>query len=108
MQLGIHQCADQPDRRRRTTQATQPCRASEPPMTAAYELPEVPQDERARRAERMRIRFVPPEDFDWIEKRTGLRLSSAARGVEAVNARGEIRGMIMFDMGAPNSAQAHM
>lgn len=46
--------------------------------------------------------------FGWLHERTGCAMSADFRAVEAVDARGHIRGMVGFDAWTPASCQAHM
>lgn len=56
----------------------------------------------------MLVSAAQPEDFAWIVKQTGCALSKDVRAIKAVDAAGEIRGMVAYDMWTPNSCQAHM
>ena len=56
----------------------------------------------------MRVQAAPPEHFTWIVERTRCALSPGARGIEAVDDAGRIRGMVIYDGWTENACQAHM
>ena len=56
----------------------------------------------------MIVRAAPPEHYAWIRDRTGLRHSTEFRAIEALDASGEIRGMVGYDDWTPNSVQMHV
>lgn len=49
-----------------------------------------------------------PDELAWIELRTGCVLTRNAKGIKAVDDRGNIRGMVAFDGWTHNSAQCHV
>jgi L-amino acid N-acyltransferase YncA len=54
------------------------------------------------------VRAAPPRDFAWLYSKTGHLLSGAARAIEAIDAQGQIRGMVGYDDWAPNSVRMHV
>src|SRR5574343_1668250 len=54
------------------------------------------------------VRAASPESLRWIEARTGCVLTRAARGIEAVDSRGVVRGQVAYDNWTENAVQAHM
>lgn len=56
----------------------------------------------------MLIVATKPEDLAWVEVRTGCVLTRHAKGIKAVDARGNIRGMVAFDGWTENSVQVHV
>lgn len=49
-----------------------------------------------------------PEDLRWVEARTGCVLTRNAKGIKAVDARGNIRGMVALDGWTENSVWCHV
>lgn len=49
-----------------------------------------------------------PDDFAWIENRTGCLRTRAFKAIKAVDDFGEILGMVAFDIFTRNSCQLHM
>lgn len=56
----------------------------------------------------MIITAAKPEDLPWVELRTGCVLTRNAKGIKALDARGNIRGMVAFDGWTENSVQCHV
>lgn len=54
------------------------------------------------------IRAAPRSHLIWLENRTGAVLSREAKGIEAVDATGKVRGQIAYDNWTLNAVQAHM
>ena len=54
------------------------------------------------------VRAASPESLRWIEARTGCVLTREAKGIEAVDARGVVRGQVAYDCWTPMSCQCHM
>jgi ribosomal protein S18 acetylase RimI-like enzyme len=46
--------------------------------------------------------------FAWLTERTGYQPAGDARGIEAVDDVGEVRGMVVFDHWTPAAAQVHV
>lgn len=56
----------------------------------------------------MIITAARPADLPWVELRTGCVLTRNAKAIKALDARGNIRGMVAFDCWTENSCQAHL
>lgn len=56
----------------------------------------------------MIVRAAPSDHFPWLVSRVGCAITPAFRAIEAVDVRGNIRGMVGFDLWTANSVQAHM
>lgn len=54
------------------------------------------------------VRAASPESLRWIEARTGCVLTRNAKGIEAVDAKGNVRGQVAYDCWTDNAVQAHM
>lgn len=54
------------------------------------------------------VRAASPESLRWIEARTGCVLTREARGIEAIDSRGVVRGQVAYDNWTENAVQAHM
>lgn len=48
------------------------------------------------------------EDLAWLETRSGAVLTRHATGIKALDAKGNVRGVVGFDDAAPASIRAHM
>lgn len=57
---------------------------------------------------RFRVVPVPRPAVKWLEERVGVELSSSARAIAAVNAAGQVRGMVAYDGWTDSSAQVHV
>lgn len=55
-----------------------------------------------------RVLAVPQPALEWLESRAGVVLTRNARGIAAVDGRGNIRGMVAYDNWTENSVQCHM
>ena len=56
----------------------------------------------------MRVTAGHAEAFGWIEARTGCVLTRNARAIQALDASGQIRGVIAYDCWTESGVQAHM
>lgn len=56
----------------------------------------------------MIVRAAPPRDFAWLYQRTGFLLSGTGKAIEAVDAKGQIRGMVGYDDWTPGSVRMHV
>ena len=56
----------------------------------------------------VRIVAAPRKVLSWISERAHCALTADARGIAAVDARGNIRGMVAYDGWTENACQAHM
>ena len=54
------------------------------------------------------VRAAPSEHFAWIRERTQCVVGPDFRAIEAVDAKGRIRGMVGFDGWWGNAAQMHV
>lgn len=54
------------------------------------------------------VRAAPPEHYGWIASRAQLIVGSAFRAIEAVDANGNIIGMVGYDGWTPNSCAMHV
>ncbi len=55
----------------------------------------------------MNLRAATAEDFAWFRERDGV-LTTSATGVVAIDASGDVRGMVAYDWTAPASAEIHV
>ena len=51
---------------------------------------------------------APREHYGWLIERAGAPLTGAARAIEAVDAKGVIRGMVAYDFWTDNAVFAHV
>jgi hypothetical protein len=49
-----------------------------------------------------------PRGLAWLVERTSAGLTANARGIQAVDSKGVIRGVVAYDQWTLNSVQAHM
>lgn len=56
----------------------------------------------------MEVRAAPAEHFGWLLSRIGLAPGVDFKAIEAVDAKGEIRGMVGYDHWTHNSVNAHI
>jgi L-amino acid N-acyltransferase YncA len=54
---------------------------------------------------RLHVQMAPPEHFGWLLSRTGGCATHCFRALEAVDAKGQIKGMVGYDCWTPNSVQ---
>ena len=54
------------------------------------------------------VRAAPPEHYSWIADRAALIVSPAFRALEALDAEGNILGMVGYDGWTPNSCCMHV
>lgn len=54
------------------------------------------------------MKTQPAFSFQWLTERTGYHPAGDVRGIEAIDADGNVRGMVVFDHWTPNAAQAHV
>lgn len=56
----------------------------------------------------MRVQPAGADGLRWIAEKTSCVLTPSARGIEAVDEAGRIRGVVAYDGWTPNSVQCHM
>lgn len=56
----------------------------------------------------MTVADAEAADFGWIAERTGVVLTTSARGVKVVDSAGRTRGVVAFDDWTPNAVTAHI
>lgn len=56
----------------------------------------------------MRVEAAERRDFRWLVERTQCAPTEGFRALKAVDARGQIRGMVGYDAWTENACQAHM
>ena len=56
----------------------------------------------------MKVSAATPEALRAIEARTGCVLTANARGIQATDSRGKVRGVVAYDAWTENAVQAHM
>lgn len=54
------------------------------------------------------VRAAPPAHFPWIVRRAGCSPTPEARAIEAVDAAGNVRGMVLYDAWTENAVQVHI
>lgn len=54
------------------------------------------------------ISAARPDELAWVEVRTGCVLTRNAKGIKAVDARDNIRGMVAFDNWTANAVHIHV
>ena len=54
------------------------------------------------------IKAAPKEHFAWLVDRTQCAITPAFRAIEAMDANGEIKGMVGYDNWTLNAVQMHM
>lgn len=56
----------------------------------------------------MIVREAPPEHYAWIAVRAGLSIGSQFKAIEALDALGNIAGMVGYDGWTPNAVSMHV
>ena len=56
----------------------------------------------------MEARVANAEGRAWVATRVGCHLTPEARGIVAVDGKGNVRGGVVYDGWTPNSVQCHM
>jgi hypothetical protein len=49
-----------------------------------------------------------PEDFTWLQARTGVALTPDVRGVKAVRPDGSVAGLVAYDLWTEGACQVHL